>query len=352
MKVFAHYIGNDNDWNLSRDGLQYRWRTILQFGHSWDIIGSVVMKNPGSARPLQTFITEAELNALAYFDDSNAPWYLFTPDNTMQNIEKLFVARNEGKPLDGVIQIFNLFNIRNADLDKAIKSSMLAKESVLSTINEDIKAMQQYNSPIYLGWGALGSDQRFKDKARKIFQFARYEKNQNYLFPEFEDNRFYHPQYLMGRGKNRPVSIGILKAFCVNSYDINYEEVCIPNISTPRSSEVMESFRCISIESQWYEKNRYIFYPGIQATFDKFTINIRFTSKKNNGYHIADYQSIHEIRTIEILINEFGYAGPENVWIGRKKYVDFGSSPICIASKIKEELEQISMYLQNKDVKL
>ena len=26
MKVFAHYMGNEKDWNLSEDGFQYRWR--------------------------------------------------------------------------------------------------------------------------------------------------------------------------------------------------------------------------------------------------------------------------------------------------------------------------------------
>ena len=43
MKVFAHYYDSDETGN------NYRWRTLLQFGASWDIIGSVVMKNPGSA---------------------------------------------------------------------------------------------------------------------------------------------------------------------------------------------------------------------------------------------------------------------------------------------------------------
>lgn len=43
MKVFAHYECNEN--------IEYRWRTLLQFGSSWDVLGSVVMKNPGSARP-------------------------------------------------------------------------------------------------------------------------------------------------------------------------------------------------------------------------------------------------------------------------------------------------------------
>lgn len=44
MKVFAHYMGNEKDWNLSEDGFQYRWRTLLKFGDSWNVIGSVIMK--------------------------------------------------------------------------------------------------------------------------------------------------------------------------------------------------------------------------------------------------------------------------------------------------------------------
>ena len=110
----------------------------------------------------------------------------------MQLIEKLFVARYEGKPLNGVIQIFNLFNIRNADLEAALMSSKEAKESVLSTIDEDIEAMRRFASPIYIGWGSLGKDLHFKEQAEKIFQFVRGEMKQEYLFPEFEKNRFYH----------------------------------------------------------------------------------------------------------------------------------------------------------------
>ena len=219
MKVFAHYLGNDSKWSLSIDGYQYRWRTILQFGDSWDVIGSVVMKNPGSATPLRATLSDAELKALSRFDNSDAPWCRFTSDNTLQNVERLFVARNNGKPLNGVIQVFNLFNIKNADLDAAKKSRICAQEPVLSTIDDDIEAMRMYDSPIYIGWGALGGEPDFIDKAGKIFQFVRYEMKQNYLLPEFKDNRFYHPQYLMGRGKNRPMSQYILKAFCLNSFE-------------------------------------------------------------------------------------------------------------------------------------
>ena len=57
MKVFAHYYDSDETGN------NYRWRTLLHFGTSWDIIGSVVMKNPGSAEP-HNYVHESTTHAL------------------------------------------------------------------------------------------------------------------------------------------------------------------------------------------------------------------------------------------------------------------------------------------------
>ena len=48
MKVYAHYKGKEK----TGDGNSYRWRTLLQFGDSWECIGSVFMKNPGSVHQL------------------------------------------------------------------------------------------------------------------------------------------------------------------------------------------------------------------------------------------------------------------------------------------------------------
>ena len=72
------------------------------------------------------------------------------------------MARDEGKPLNGVIQIFNLFNIRNADLEAALMSSKEAKESVLSTIDEDIEAMRRFASPIIYRMGITGKISSFQ----------------------------------------------------------------------------------------------------------------------------------------------------------------------------------------------
>ncbi|MBO5824912.1 MAG: hypothetical protein J6Q93_08170, partial [Prevotella sp.] len=93
MKVYAHF--------REKDGVMYRWRTLLQFGNSWQVIGSVVMKNPGSAYPLtpnQPVSDMFILPELQAIDDSE-PWYEFKPDITMSCITRLFGVQS------GVIQI-------------------------------------------------------------------------------------------------------------------------------------------------------------------------------------------------------------------------------------------------------
>ena len=51
---------------IEEDGLEYRLNTILQFGDSWNLIGNIVLANPGSAKP-QKKITINELINLNYF---------------------------------------------------------------------------------------------------------------------------------------------------------------------------------------------------------------------------------------------------------------------------------------------
>lgn len=68
MKVFAHYIKDDTTGN------EYRWRTLLQIGNSWNIIGSIVMKNPGSSKPLSKIDDEVSLKPLNEFSDKG-DWY-------------------------------------------------------------------------------------------------------------------------------------------------------------------------------------------------------------------------------------------------------------------------------------
>ena len=39
MKVYTHYN------KIANTDMGYRWRTLLQFGNSWDVIGSIVIPN-------------------------------------------------------------------------------------------------------------------------------------------------------------------------------------------------------------------------------------------------------------------------------------------------------------------
>ena len=121
-KVYTHY--------LCEHDVEYRWRTILQIGDSWEVRGTLFMKNPGSSNNLKAnkkpIKNEALLAKLREFDETKASldydWLEFSIDNTMVCAENLFKAYYEAKnnTLNGVIQIFNLFNIRDANLTKAL----------------------------------------------------------------------------------------------------------------------------------------------------------------------------------------------------------------------------------------
>lgn len=226
MKVYAHYHEEDKS-----NGNAYRWRTLLQFGDSWSVIGSVVMKNPGSATPIDKDNPISDNNILSHlheFDKENE-WYLFRPDNTMQNIERLFrcyqIENGGSNALNGIIQIFNLINVRDPNLNNALKKNANAKYDYANTVDEDIELLV---APVYLGWGSLGFEETFRQNAQKIFDATKNTLNGKYLHPNFLDNKFYHPQYLMGRGKNKPNSQFLLNSFCQNTEHPVYIQIAAP----------------------------------------------------------------------------------------------------------------------------
>ncbi len=211
MKVFAHYFKSRETNN------DYRWRTLLQFGSSWDVIGSVVMKNPGSAAPLNVIEDRNAIDHLLAFYAGNA-WYSFSADTTMRMIEQLFSAYYQS-PLDGIVQVFNLMNVRDPNLERARIKHQQAILPFSKTTDEDIK---QLVAPVYLGWADLGQDPDFREDAERIFHVVKTEKNGKYLYEKFEDNLFYHPYYLMGQGKNQPKSQFLLHAFIQNTISPKY----------------------------------------------------------------------------------------------------------------------------------
>ena len=212
MKVYAHYI--------KINGIEYRWRTLLQLGNSWEVCGTVVMKNPGSSHPQKWKVDKPIpidnieiLRNLNRFDDFNSmdskEWFDFSVDPTMGHVGHLieeYLGYNK-QIKEGIIQIFNLFNVIDQSLGGAIKKY---DPLVVNTIEDDINNIKQYSKlPIYLGWGDLWRNKLFNNNARRFFDIVKTEMH--YLDPsDIGKNYFYHPQYLLGVGKNR--------SQCINHY--------------------------------------------------------------------------------------------------------------------------------------
>ena len=206
MKVFAEFV--------VENGIEYRTKTILQFGNSWDLIGSIVMKNPGSAYPVNEINNEIwkelnENNLVSNYSQKN--WFEFKPDSTMGQVERIFSGYYTVNQieLNGVIQVFNLFNIRHQNINIA---RQLAKESTSAylypQVNEVISAFK--NKPVFLAW-------RWEYKnigegfAKDIFEFVK-TSDFMYLKRDMIDNHFYHPGYI-NTGYKREVVQETLKSF-------------------------------------------------------------------------------------------------------------------------------------------
>lgn len=201
MRVFAHYYSDE------ATGIEYRWRTLLQLGDSWNVCGTVVMKNPGSSRPTSSIgENDSELlSQLRRFDNTKShtehAWYHFSVDNTMGLVSRLFEAHlaAHNKPVEGIIQIFNLFNIRDVDLNKGLEKMKTSQsKSILMTTDDDINNLV---SPVYLGWGNLKNNKLFKGYAEKFFEKAK--QDTLYLDQDYSKTPFYHPQYLLVYGNKR-----------------------------------------------------------------------------------------------------------------------------------------------------
>ena len=155
------------------------------------IIGNVVMKNPGSAKPLDGFSLREDGRLL------------FSVDATMYALADLFQLERK----HGCIRIFNLSDYRNANFKEA--NSLL---SMAETSGAELKA---YNSiPTYIGWGDMYQDERFTEKAKAIFDIIK-GRTRGYD-PIMENNPFFHPLYLMRYGKSKSECQSVIDTFREN----------------------------------------------------------------------------------------------------------------------------------------
>lgn len=194
MKVYAQYF--------ELDGISYRLNTILQFGDSWELLGNVVLANPGSAEPIKE-IDATKINQLQSFyknfenrnfDGKN--WYEFNDDATMQRIEKVFngwyVNSSDTIELNGVIQLFNTFNVKNQNLTESIEKLPLDNDILFSL------GIEKYfnDKPTYFGFSNdVLYDDRLRLIAENIFNNSSSIVKTVYN-KEFDKNSFYHPTFI------------------------------------------------------------------------------------------------------------------------------------------------------------
>lgn len=193
MKVYAEYI--------EEDGFLYRRNTFLQFGNSWELIGSAVLANPGSAKPISPASDEILTLVSRFYEkwrkeEKAQPehWNEFSPDSTMRFVEKIFNGWYIGKSveLNGVIQLFNTFNIKNQNLQEAVtqigvNSGLLFSYNVYKYFND---------KPTYFGFSKEVLDnQILKNVAMSIFSNSSQSVLSLYN-SNFDKNKFYHPMYV------------------------------------------------------------------------------------------------------------------------------------------------------------
>ena len=211
MKVYAEFI--------EENGVTYRKTTLLQFGESWELIGSAVLKNPGSSKPLAA-ISDESFKQIGYLYPTTklkqSDWYNFSIDSTMGFLEKIFngsyVADGIKIELNGVIQLFNLFYINDPDI-KSANIKALNNTSTHLVIDAESTIKLFLNKPVFLGWRFeyVNVHER-KIQAERIFDFVRRSENM-YLKENMVDNHFYHPLYINRASKSNKNLIETLKEF-------------------------------------------------------------------------------------------------------------------------------------------
>jgi len=193
MKAYAEYF-TEND-------VSFRTNTILQFGDSWELIGNIVLANPGSAEPSNSLNKTDEESLKKFYSlykndiklDLSA-WHEFSVDPTMQRIEKIFNGGYIGKDkqLNGVIQLFNTFNIKNQNLEEAVNQIGINSSKLFS------KGIEKYfhDKITYFGFSKdVTENEILRPIAEDIFNNSS-KKVKSIYKNKFSENSFYHPTYI------------------------------------------------------------------------------------------------------------------------------------------------------------
>ena len=352
MRVYTHYteIVNTNNG--------YRWKTLLQFGTSWDIIGSIVMMNPGGANfkynDHHAETDEKVLCHLRKFDNDyskNEDWYEFGSDPTLDIVHEMFSERSRANnlgELNGIIQVFNLFYLKDPNLNKGLSlNNMLNLDEINDRIFTD--DLQSITAPLYLGFGCLSKNPQFKEKAKCFFDKAIHELGVNYLNPNFSENSFMHPRRLMRFMKNTPQGMLLKLQFffnSVSSYQIETElkKPCTVSI-IDKKNIVQQVISSSNLETYEEKNHRYKLNEiyGITITnTGKGYIAIRHIKYDSKGYTNTQDE---EVLAIKDMLKCRGYNTYEKAWIGTRLFSQFGNNDDEIIKGICKEIEEIKVII-------
>lgn len=189
MKVYAEFTIDNR--------IEYRQITLLQFGSSWQLIGSAVLKNPGSPSPLSKVSEQDYSNIVKLVSEdckSKEKWYNFSTDSTMRFLEKIFngqYAPGKSSKLNGVIQLFNIYYIGDQDvLAASNKLNENSSQFIYPKYNELVSSFK--SKPVYLGWrNECYRNEETIHLAKKIFQYVS-NSTSMYLDEKFKNNEFNH----------------------------------------------------------------------------------------------------------------------------------------------------------------
>ena len=188
MKVFAQFHDVSPELGIRRN-------TVLQFGDSWETIGAVWLINPGSSSPCDVPVMDEEREMLSRID-GGCQWSVASIDPTMRFLEKVLNGSylGEKRELNGVVRLFNLFNLREPDLQRAM-STVRQHPDVpgLVTIEQDVASIRGVRN-VYLGWGNVGKGIA-RPYAERVFALLSAEQK-SYCSPSISRNPFYHPMFV------------------------------------------------------------------------------------------------------------------------------------------------------------
>ena len=113
----------------------------------------------------------------------------------------LFCKRSPANEQQGVIQLFNLLYIREADLKDALQKQQ--SHGTEELLDYDVRHLV---APVYLGFGKLAEHPSLGHSAQRFFEAALSLGMAGGDIP-MEKHPFYHPLYLMRHTKNKQVCV-------------------------------------------------------------------------------------------------------------------------------------------------